>query len=102
MDHMRSLEEKDSMYRLLARRRARVRCVILGNGSMDHDRSVASPQQGADASSAQSRYQLNYAKWYAALAAPNGRPGDRAYAGNSDARPSIDFRDSLIPEADAA
>jgi hypothetical protein len=66
------------MYRLLARRRARVRASALRIGSIDHSRVVACPDSGFDASPAQHRYHFDYATRYAALSPTDDKPsGDR-------------------------
>jgi hypothetical protein len=91
------------MYRLLARRRARVRASALRIGSMDKSRLVACPNQGADSSPAQLPYQIDYATWYARLSAAGDKPSaDRAANDSADATRSLGLRDSIIPEAEAA
>jgi hypothetical protein len=69
------------MYRILARRRARIRAVVLSNGSADCPQLVAGPQHVVDAVAppARPRFHLDFATWYAALTPANGRAqGDRA------------------------
>jgi hypothetical protein len=91
------------MYRLLARRRARVRASALRFSSNDQSRLVACPNHGSNASSAQPPYQIDYATWYARLSAVADKSSeDRAADGGADATRSLDLRDSIIPEADAA
>jgi len=91
------------MYRLLARRRARVCVSALRIGSMDQSRLVACPNQGSNASPAQPPYQIDYATWHARLSAAGEKPsGSRATEGRADAVRSLDPHDSIIPEADAA
>jgi hypothetical protein len=91
------------MYRLLARRRARVCVSALRVSSTDQSRLVACPNQRSNASSAQPPFQIDYATWYARLSATGEKPsGDRAAEGRADAVRSLDPQDSIIPEADAA
>jgi hypothetical protein len=66
---------------------------------MDHSGPVVGLDQSADAFPAQPPYQLDYAKWYAALSGHNdGRSRD---AGDI-AAPSVGPRELLISEAEAA